>query len=67
MHGLPVTLLERMDEYRAQYENNLDFPVREEFHLNPTWAYLPEITADAEERPVNPAVIPRSDAVRRRN
>ena len=60
VHGLPVTLLERVDEYRAQYENSLDFPVREEFHLNPTWTNLPEVTAD--ERPAErvPAVIPRS-------
>ncbi|MCB0142033.1 MAG: hypothetical protein KDE50_19170, partial [Caldilineaceae bacterium] len=44
VHGLPVTLLERLQEYRAQYENSFDFPVREEFHLNPNWTNLPEVT-----------------------
>lgn len=46
VHGLPVTLLERLDEFRAQYENRGDFPVTEEFHLNPEWVNLPEITSD---------------------
>lgn len=50
VHGLPVTLIERLDEFRAQYENAQDFPVQEEFHLNPTWVNLPEIT---EEDPRN--------------
>jgi hypothetical protein len=49
VHGLPVTLLERLDDYRAQYENSLDFPVREEFHLNPAWTALPEITPEIDE------------------
>ena len=57
-----MTLLERMDEYRAQYENSFDFPVREEFHLNPTWTNLPEVTPE-EESPMPhykaPATIPR--------
>ncbi len=47
VHGLPVTLLERLDEFRAQYDNSLDFPIRQEFHLNPAWTDLPEITPDA--------------------
>jgi len=51
VHGLPVMLLERMDEYRAQYENTLDFPIREEFHLNPAWVDLPDITLDEEPLP----------------
>jgi hypothetical protein len=63
-----------LDEFRAQYENRLDFPVREEFHLNPTWANLPEITPEMGERVAVPgdgnslgaAVIPRMDAVRRK-
>jgi hypothetical protein len=46
VHGLPVTLLERLDEFRAQYENMQDFPVTEEFHLNPAWVNLPEITPE---------------------
>ncbi|MBX2996950.1 MAG: hypothetical protein KF893_00460 [Caldilineaceae bacterium] len=46
VHGLPVTLLERLDEFRAQYENMQDFPVTEEFHLNPHWVNLPEITPE---------------------
>jgi hypothetical protein len=46
VHGLPVTLLERLDEFRAQYENQYDFPVTEEFHLNPHWVNLPEITPE---------------------
>ncbi len=66
VHGLPVTLLERLDEFRAQYENSLDFPNREEFHLNPTWANLPDITpAGGGEEPVR-APVPRAEAVRRR-
>ncbi len=28
VHGLPITLLERLDDFRAQYENDLDFPVK---------------------------------------
>ena len=46
VHGLPVTLLERLDDFRAQYENDLDFPVKEEFHLNARWKDLPEITPE---------------------
>jgi hypothetical protein len=46
VHGLPVTLLDRLDEFRAQYENVHDFPVGEEFHLNPAWVNLPEITPE---------------------
>ncbi|GIV79444.1 MAG: hypothetical protein KatS3mg050_3838 [Litorilinea sp.] len=65
VHGLPITLLERLDEFRAQYENSLDFPVREEFHLDPRWAQLPEITPDSRtpgpSRGERPAVIPRVD------
>ena len=67
VHGLPVTLLERMDEYRAQYENRFDFSVKQEFHLDPSWVNLPEITLtndgfrdarlDAFE-PESPATIP---------
>jgi len=49
VHGLPVTLLERLDEFRAQYENSLDFPIRQEFHLNPAWVDLPEITPEVGE------------------
>ena len=49
VHGLPVTLLERLDDFRAQYENQLDFPVREEFHLNAEWASLPEITPESSQ------------------
>jgi len=55
VHGLPVSLLERLEEFRAQYENNLDFPNREEFHLNPQWAALPDITLSALDTPVAPA------------
>ncbi len=66
VHGLPVTLLERLDEFRAQYENSLDFPNREEFHLNPTWVNLPEITpAGGGEEPTH-APVPRAEAIRRR-
>lgn len=50
VHGLPVTLLERLDEFRAQYENTQDFPVTEEFHLNPHWVALPEISPDPPEK-----------------
>ena len=66
VHGLPVTLLERLDEFRAQYENSLDFPVREEFHLNPAWADLPEITPEHGDRTPSPSLVPRPDAVPRR-
>jgi len=45
VHGLPVTLLENLDEFQAQYENTQDFPTTEEFHLNPAWVNLPEITS----------------------
>jgi hypothetical protein len=65
VHGLPVTLLERLDEFRAQYENGMDFPIKEEFHLNPTWSNLPEITLDADDEP-SPAVMPRREPVRSR-
>jgi hypothetical protein len=47
VHGLPVSLLERLEEFRAQYENTLDFPNRDEFHLNPQWSSLPDITLSA--------------------
>ena len=47
VHGLPITLLERLEEYRAQYENRLDFPVREEFHLNPEWVNFPDVTLNS--------------------
>lgn len=71
VHGLPVTLLERLDEFRAQYENQLDFPVREEFHLNPRWAALPDITlqdGQTSGQPApDPAIIPRADEARRRS
>ena len=46
VHGLPVTLIDRLDEFRAQYENKRDFPAREEFHLHPAWVDLPEITEE---------------------
>ncbi len=49
VHGLPIMLLERLDEYRAQYENRQDFPVPEEFHLNPRWVRLPEIAPEPLE------------------
>lgn len=71
VHGLPVSLLERLEEFRAQYENSLDFPIREEFHLNPNWATLPDITLSDPSQPVpvilNPtpttrAPLPRSSA-----
>ncbi len=57
VHGLPVSLLERLEEFRAQYENSLDFPNRDEFHLNPQWSVLPDITLSAldEAPPRTPA------------
>ncbi|MBX3013512.1 MAG: hypothetical protein KF832_18475 [Caldilineaceae bacterium] len=64
VHGLPVTLLERIEEYRAQYENRFDFNVREEFHLNPEWTNLPEITPQNEDRVHRPGTMPRMEAVR---
>jgi len=66
VHGLPVTLLERIEEYRAQYENRLDFNVRDEFHLNPEWKDLPEITPDHEDRLRRPATVPRVEVPPRR-
>ncbi|HRW05025.1 MAG TPA: tubulin-like doman-containing protein [Caldilineaceae bacterium] len=66
VHGLPVTLLERIEEYRAQYENRFDFNVREEFHLNPDWANLPEITPEDEPSMRRPATIPRVEPSERR-
>jgi hypothetical protein len=59
VHGLPITLVDRIEEFRAQYENNFDFPVREEFHLNPEWTHLPDITPASVSRNVRPATIPR--------
>lgn len=66
VHGLPVTLLERVHEYRSQYENSLDFPIREEFHLNPNWMNLPDVTPEDQPLPEPyaardsaPATIPR--------
>lgn len=53
VHGLPVTLIDRLDEFQEQYENNQDFPVREEFHLNPAWVDLPEITEEDSRSPSN--------------
>jgi hypothetical protein len=67
VHGLPVTLLERLDEFRAQYENNLDFPNREEFHLNPSWAKFPEITPETDDGSLNPVTPPQMEALRRRS
>lgn len=64
VHGLPVTLLERIEEYRAQYENRFDFNVREEFHLNPEWKDLPEITPQNDERLPRPATLPRIETIR---
>jgi hypothetical protein len=64
VHGLPVTLLDRIEEFRAQYENTFDFPVREEFHLNPDWVHLPDITPVQESRLPRPATIPRAEPVR---
>ncbi|MCB9140196.1 MAG: hypothetical protein H6642_17790 [Caldilineaceae bacterium] len=57
VHGLPVTLLERLEDYRAQYENSMDFPIRAEFHLNPAWVGLPEITPEADEQLINPSQV----------
>ena len=54
VHGLPVSLLERLEEFRAQYENSLDFPNRDEFHLNPQWSALPDITLSALDTPAPP-------------
>jgi hypothetical protein len=56
--------LERIEEYRAQYENRFDFNVRDEFHLNPEWKDLPEITPENEDRTRRPATIPRVEVVR---
>jgi hypothetical protein len=67
VHGLPVTLLERIDEFRAQYQNKLDFPVQEEFHLNPAWANLPEITMESEDRSLGDPVLPSAESLRRRS
>jgi hypothetical protein len=64
VHGLPITLLDRIEEFRAQYENSFDFPIREEFHLNPDWAHLPDITPVQENRTLRPATIPRMEPVR---
>lgn len=65
VHGLPVTLLERIEEYRAQYENRYDFNVREEFHLNPEWKDLPEITPESQDRTTRrPAPVPRIETLR---
>ncbi|MEZ4656634.1 MAG: tubulin-like doman-containing protein [Caldilineaceae bacterium] len=58
VHGLPVTLLERLQEYRAQYENSFDFPVREEFHLNPNWTNLPEVTPEDGVRKTGATILP---------
>lgn len=52
VHGLPVTLLDRLDEFQAQYENTQDFPHTEEFHLNPEWVNLPEITTAKVAAPI---------------
>jgi hypothetical protein len=66
VHGLPVTLLERLDEFRAQYENSLDFPVQEEFHLHPEWNTLPEITPEvANDRTRSPVAVARLSALHR--
>jgi hypothetical protein len=64
VHGLPISLLDRIEEFRAQYENSFDFPVQEEFHLNPEWAHLPDITPAQENRTLRPATIPRGEPVR---
>jgi hypothetical protein len=62
VHGLPVTLLERLDEFRAQYQNQLDFPIPQEFHLNPQWAHLPEITlAQTPEVDLDAVLYPRPE------
>ncbi len=47
----------------AEYENGLDFPVREEFHLNPAWADLARNYAGARRRTPDPSLVP-PDAVR---
>jgi hypothetical protein len=65
VHGLPVTLLQRLDEFRAQYDNSLDFPIREEFHLNPQWAAFPEITPQSTDRSLESVPLPRLEALRR--
>ncbi len=75
VHGLPVALLQRLDEFRAQYENSLDFPNRDEFHLNPQWSNLPEITlAETDragdrtgDRVADPVLIAQHDPLRRRS
>ncbi|MCC6457601.1 MAG: hypothetical protein IT328_21775 [Caldilineaceae bacterium] len=76
VHGLPVSLLERLEDFRAQYENTLDFPNRDEFHLSPQWSALPDITLSALDEPEPPAASPasldpilaaRPDALRRRS
>jgi hypothetical protein len=67
VHGLPVTLLERLDEFRAQYENSLDFPIREEFRLNPKWAAFPEITPSTSDGAFDPMPTPRVESLRRRS
>ena len=64
VHGLPVTLLERIEEYRAQYENRFDFNVREEFHLSPEWKDLPEITPENDEPMRRPTTLPRIETIR---
>lgn len=77
VHGLPVSLLERLDDFRAQYENLLDFPDRDEFHLNPQWSSLPDITLSALDTPaatsssaaasLDPILAARPEALRRRS
>lgn len=67
VHGLPVTLLERLDEFRAQYENSLDFPIREEFHLNPKWVSFPEITPSSDDGSLGRVVLPPVESLRRRS
>lgn len=66
VHGLPITLLERLDDFRAQYENDLDFPVREEFHLNAEWEALPEITPETTDSSLDRAIVSRPDTLARR-
>jgi len=65
VHGLPVTLLERLDEFRDQYENSLDFPVRQEFHLNPAWCDLPEITPGVADGSLGSTAMPGPEGVRK--
>ncbi len=67
VHGLPVTLLERLDDFRAQYENSLDFPIREEFHLNPQWAAFPEITLTSPDGSFDSQPRPRVESLHRRS